>query len=99
MNDSEITEFRRLSAKRKGTITNSAPIAAALQARLDAGKAALAAAEAQATARKAAAAVQPALTTAAEFEGSPLRMTRTEFSKLSAANRARFVREGGKIVD
>ena len=108
MTDNEMTEFRSLIARRKsmtGTVMNAAPhpssratVALALQAKVDAGKAALAAAEARAQAKIAAAAVQPGLTTAKEFAGEPKRMTREEFRKLSAPDRARFVREGGKLV-
>ena len=54
------------------------------------------------TAAKTAAAIQPAvqpgLTTAKEFAGEPKRMTREEFRKLSAPDRARFVRVGGKLI-
>lgn len=108
MTESEQNQFRSLIAKRKaatGTVMNAAPhpssratVALALQAKVDAGKAALAAAEARAQAKIAAAAVQPGLTTAKEFAGEPKRMTREEFRKLSAPDRARFVREGGKLA-
>ena len=108
MTENEMTEFRSLIARRKsmtGTVMNAAPhpssratVALALQAKVDAGKAALAAAEAKVTARKAAAAVQPALTTAKEFAAPPLRMSRTEFSKLSPADKSRFAKLGGKIT-
>lgn len=37
--------------------------------------------------------------TAAEFAGKPLQMSREEFRKLSAHNRARYVSQGGKITD
>ena len=99
-----IAELEALVAKGKPAPTNSAPmhrapVAAALQARLDAGKAKFAAAEAQARAKAAAAVVAPGLTTAAQFAAPPLRMSREEFRKLSAPARARFVREGGRIVD
>ena len=62
MTESEQNQFRSLIAKRKaatGTVMNAAPhpssratVALALQAKVDAGKAALAAAEAKVTARK-----------------------------------------------
>ena len=66
MTENDLTEFRRLIAKRKGatgTVTNSAPSASAaavaVKARLDAGKAKLAAAEAKVRAKQAAAALLP----------------------------------------
>ena len=68
MTENDLTEFRRLIAKRKGatgTVTNSAApsasaAAVAVKARLDAGRAKFAAVEAQVRAKAAAAALQPA---------------------------------------
>lgn len=38
------------------------------------------------------------LTTAREFAGEPVRMSREEFRKLSAPDKARFLKDGGKIA-
>jgi hypothetical protein len=48
--------------------------------------------------KRAPAAAAPKLITAEDFAGAPKLMSREEFSKLSVANKAAFIREGGRLA-
>ena len=100
-----IAELEQLVAKCGGSPPqNAAPdpvVAAAVKARLEAGKAALAAAEAKVRAKQAAAAIAPAANVTAESfratRASPT-MTRAEFEKLTNPERNAYIRNGGKLI-
>ena len=92
--------LKREAAKGASNAAPANPAAVAVQARLEAGKAALAAAEAKVRAKQAVAAIQPAATvTAAEFAAqiAPPTMARSEWQKLDPAARSEWFRRGGKL--
>lgn len=100
----QIEELQQLMNKAKAKKPSATPTPAQLAAhRLATAKAHKVLAEIKATrlARStgAQAAANPVkVVTAADFSGERLRMTREEFRKLSAADKARFLKDGGTIA-
>jgi hypothetical protein len=85
---SDMTAFRAQSKIRKKLETSLKPKAATAPAVVHRANI-----QAKATAPSA-----PGLSTAAEFATKEVRMSRDEFSKLSAREKSRFSLEGGQIV-
>lgn len=98
-----IEELQQLMNKAKAKKPSATPSPAQLAAhRLATAKAHQVLAEIKATRLARSAGAQAAspvkLVTATEYAGAQLRMTRDEFRKLSAPDKARFLKQGGTIA-